>query len=102
MRRGRLLGAIAQGTITREAAAKDAGVSCRTINRWMIAYGVKRPPSARARKKDKAALIRKARKQVILATRGEEAKVPAALLSLSVRTINRLRSLYLEDSDGSG
>ena len=100
MTRNRLLGAIAQGKVSRKDAAAEAGVSVRTVNRWMVTQNVKRPPSRTAREKDTRALKEKARRHAIGVTRDLPPKVPAALLGLSVRTIKRLREKYLGNSDG--
>lgn len=94
MNRNRILVAIAQGEITRKAAAEEVGVTPRTINRWMTKQNVKRPLSKRARERDRLALKERSRRLIIKGTIGESPRVPAALLDLSVRTIMRLRKKY--------
>lgn len=89
-----MLLAIAEGSMSRKAAAKEAGVSVRTVNRWMKGQGVKRPPSKRARARDLRLLQEKSRKSIIQTTKDEEAKVPAFLLGVSLRTVDRLRKKY--------
>lgn len=97
MTRNRILAAIAQGTITRKAAAEEAGVSARTINRWMREQGVSRPPSKRAREQDLRKLKERSKRILIVATKDEHPRVPAAVLGVSTRTVDRLRKKYEVD-----
>lgn len=60
----------------------------------MVTQKVRRPPSKRAREKDKRALKIRARRHVIKVTRSEPVKVAAVLLDVSGRTVMRLRKKY--------
>ena len=92
--RRHILAHVASGDLSREQAALDAGVSERTINRWMKTASVKRPLGGHNRAAEIRKLKKRHTKAVIISTFNQHPRVPSNLLDVSLRTVYRLRKRY--------
>ena len=92
--KNRIMALIAQGKLSRKVAATELGVSTRTINRYMLDFDVARPPSQRARERDRKLLREQSRRQIIRDTWNDPIKVTAKLLDVCTRTAQRYKEKY--------
>lgn len=74
-------------SITRSDAAKEAGVSVRTINRWMKKAGIKRPRRPKTHANDNKTARRSA--ALLVFKRQVSPEQAARLANCSTRTIYR-------------
>lgn len=82
-----LLKRIENDTVTRSDAAKEAGVSVRTINRWMRKAGIKRPKRQNRKANDNKTARRSA--ALLVFKRQVSPEQAARLANCSTRTIYR-------------